>query len=157
MNNTLDMSFIRIMVEKRSFYYISLANVFGWFGEQYTFREYITNDNHKQEFDNKYLYGDDALLEAGSNDDFEADYVFRTFYNVSFPYFSSSGFKSLCILFGTPKTHCIKNVFNLVEHAYLQVVSDDDYTNMDGASILMGKIKSLFIKTMINYNNRPIR
>jgi len=149
------------MVEKQSFYYISLASVLGWFDEPYTFREYITSNECKQMFDNKYLHGDDGdekLREAGSNDDFEADYVFRTFYNVAFPYLSSSGFKSLCILFGTPKTLYIKNVFNLVEHTYLQVISNEDNCiNTDDSSIIMKKIKDLFIKIMIDYNNRPIR
>jgi hypothetical protein len=159
MNSTVDMPFIKLMVEKRNFYYISLSNVLGWFNEKYTFREYITNGECKREFDNKYLYGDEILHEAGSNDDFEADYELRTFYNVALPFFSSSGFKSLCNLFGTPRTHYIKNVFNLVEHTYLHVVSDDndEYTSLDDSSILIDKIKNLFIKTMINCNNRPLR
>lgn len=164
MDKTIDMTFIRLMVEKKGMYYISLGNVFGWFNEPYTFREYITNGEYKQEFDNKYLFGcvtDNKLQEAGSDNDLEADYVFRTLYNVSFPYFSSSGFKSLCIMFDTPRTHYVKNVFNLVEHTYLYVISDDsdDYINLniDGNSRIMEKIKKLFLKVIVDYNNRPIR
>lgn len=161
MQNTIDMTFIRLMVEKRDIYYIPLCNVFGWFNMPYGFREYITNPQRKQEFDNKYLYGDtdNKLREAGGNGDPEADYIFRTLYNVPFPYFSSSGFKSLCILFDTPRAHYVKNVFNLVEHTYLHVISEEseDYINIDGASRIMEKIKKLFLKSIIDYNNRPIR
>lgn len=162
MQNTIDMSFIRLMVEKRGVYYISLGNVFGWFGNPYGFREYITNPECKQNFDNKYLYGcvtDNKLQEAGGDGDGDADYIFRTLYNVSFPYFSSNGFKSLCIIFDTPRTYYIKNVFNLVEHTYLHVISEDSdtYLNIDGASHIMEKIKKLFLKIIIDYNNRPIR
>lgn len=162
MNKTIDMTFIRLMVEKRGIYYISLGNIFGWFNMPYTFHDYITNEQYKRDFDNKYLYGcdtDNKLREAGSNGDLEADYVFRTLYNVPFPYFSSNGFKSLCILFDTPRTHYVKNVFNLVEHTYLYVISDesDERLNIDYESRLMERIKRLFLKTIIDYNNRPIR
>ena len=162
MDKTIDMTFIRLMVEKKDMYYIPLCNVFGWLGEPYGFREYITNVSCKQDFDDKYLYGNDTdnkLREAGGDCDLEADYIFRTFYNVSFPYFSSNGFKSLCILFDTHRSHYVKNVFNLVEHTYLHVISEesDDYINIDGASRIMEKIKKLFLKTIIDYNNRPIR
>ena len=158
MNNTIDMAFIRLMVEKKDFYYISLVNVFSWFGEPYSFREYITNTEYKREFDAKYL-GDNNLMEAGSNGDFEADYILRTLYNVSFPWFSSNGFKSLCVMFGTSKTQYIKNVFNLVENTYLHVIANDD-SDMSiemGSNHLMNRIKGLFIRTMILYNNKPIR
>lgn len=161
MKNAIDTTFIRLMVEKQSIYYISLGNIFGWFGEPYGFRDYITNIECKQNFDNKYLYGDESLIEAGSNGDLAGDYIFDKLYGVSFPYFSSSGFKSLCIKFNTQKTHYIKNVFNLVEHTYLHVVSDNSNDQIsigiNGSNQIIEKIKRLFLKAMIDYNNKPIR
>lgn len=158
MNNTIDMDFIKLMVEKKDCYYISLTKVFSWFMEPYSFRLYISNVEYKKAFDAKYL-DSEHMVEAGGVDDLDGDYMFKSIYYVPIPCFSSNGFKSLCDIFGTSKTQYTKNVFNLVESTYFHVINEDYdiQLNVDGSSRLIGRIRELFLKALIIYNNKPIR
>jgi hypothetical protein len=137
--------FLTLVKENKIGYYISLKTIYDWLGNPEFYTKYDTNKIVRDNFSRKYIKSTKIKLDKAEDEtDLKSDFIMRkNDKNISYPWFSSTGFKIFCMIVDEKKSYYIHRYFIMVESDYYRVLSQTNKENVNELKKLNNNIEQL--------------
>jgi hypothetical protein len=126
-------------------YYISLETSLKWLNVEDIYQKYIENDNSRKHFKIKIrgvTNNNYRLDETKDENNLECDFIMRkNANNISLPWFSTEGFKTLCLILNVEKSYYVRKYFIRIEKKYWRALHQTNEENAKELESLNKKIK----------------
>lgn len=119
----IKLEFLNLLEKDIKGYYIPLEKVYTWLDNIKIYNNYANNEDFRENFRKRILRNKTYMLgESKNENDKDKDFIMRKINNISFPYFSTVGFKTFCMMVKETKSYYVRKYFIQVEEDYLRVL-----------------------------------
>lgn len=147
---SIRVEFLGLVRKNNSGYFISLQKVYEYLENPEVAEKYLLEESSRRNFRKRFLRNEKYLLsEAQNEDDLGKEYIMRKIDNISFPWFSTEGFKLFCMVSNETKSHFVRKYFIQIERDYLRALEQSDEENTSEITNLKRSIEksdSLLLK-----------